>query len=266
MSNSDYLDEREDQDEQAVELSGRNAEIARRSAGYFARHPDAKRAPIYLCELPDTPGEDVFEAEILDALGDTPADTGLNRIGGSPIGVDWESWPCKDDDEDLPMHHLFTLDLASAPRLQARVGAGVRAVALFVYEPDRNEAWQPFSGDSALVLLSEQDLARGRLEDELPAGDHAFKAFGVREVEVPADIFDAAKHQGDSEPAPEIATIRDEVFRASARLGGAPLWLQGDEHAGAPFLMQFDASFVPMNLGDSGVMYVFRDTAFWQCY
>jgi hypothetical protein len=40
--------------------------------------------------------------------------------------------------------------------------------------------------------------------------------------------------------------------------------MQGDEYEG-PLLVQFDESLVPMNLGDAGVMYVFPDTAFWQC-
>ncbi len=39
-----------------------------------------------------------------------------------------------------------------------------------------------------------------------------------------------------------------------------------EEHVGypvdSPFLMQFDTSFCPVDLGDAGIMYVFRDTAF----
>ena len=263
MSDSDNFDEYEDE---AIELSGRNADIARLSASYFARHPNAKRVPIYLCQFPDEPSDDVFDAAIQDALEDATEDTGLNRIGGSPTGVDWENWPCKDDEEDLPMHHLFTLDMASVPRLQARVGAEVRAVSVFVYEPDLNEAWQPFSGDSAVVLLNAQDIAKGRLEGELPAGEHAFKTFGVQEVEVPADIFYDADREWEVEHDPEIDAIRAEVYSAPARLGGEPIWLQGNEHSGSPFLMQFDEGFVPINLGDAGVMYVFQYTAFWQCY
>lgn len=30
--------------------------------------------------------------------------------------------------------------------------------------------------------------------------------------------------------------------------------------------MQFDEGFVDVNLGDMGVMYVFEDSAFWQCH
>lgn len=30
--------------------------------------------------------------------------------------------------------------------------------------------------------------------------------------------------------------------------------------------MQFDESFVDINLGDMGIMYVFADGGFWQCH
>lgn len=46
---------------------------------------------------------------------------------------------------------------------------------------------------------------------------------------------------------------------------GPPMWLQ-DEACFGEFLMQFDEQFVYMNLGDMGIMYVFADTAFWQCH
>ena len=47
---------------------------------------------------------------------------------------------------------------------------------------------------------------------------------------------------------------------------GFPIWLQGDEDSGGEFLFQFDEALAYTNLGDSGVMYVFDDTAFWQCH
>lgn len=41
--------------------------------------------------------------------------------------------------------------------------------------------------------------------------------------------------------------------------------MQEEQHGGA-LIAQFDRSFVDINLGDMGVMYVFEDTAFWQCH
>ena len=55
------------------------------------------------------------------------------------------------------------------------------------------------------------------------------------------------------------------MYQANARVLGSPLWLQDSEHWGF-LLMQFDEGFVDINLGDSGVMYVFSDTQFWQCH
>ena len=59
--------------------------------------------------------------------------------------------------------------------------------------------------------------------------------------------------------------LRSAIYRASARAGGSPIWLQGDEHEGG-FLLQFDKEFASINLGDCGIMYVFTDTQFWQCH
>lgn len=47
--------------------------------------------------------------------------------------------------------------------------------------------------------------------------------------------------------------------------GGSAIWLQGNEYDGE-IIMQFDNCLVDMNLGDGGIMYVFKDTAFWQCH
>lgn len=76
---------------------------------------------------------------------------------------------------------------------------------------------------------------------------------------VPTDIF------GWEAPNEALKAIRQQLFNC-AYLGGQPLWLQSDEHH-APFIGQFDEQLAPdLNLGDSGVMYLFEDTAFWQCY
>ncbi|MBA3545927.1 MAG: hypothetical protein H0T76_05560 [Nannocystis sp.] len=56
------------------------------------------------------------------------------------------------------------------------------------------------------------------------------------------------------------------IYGASARAGGSPIWLQGEEHDDGGFLLQFDESFANVNLGDCGVMYAFTDTQFWQCH
>lgn len=77
-----------------------------------------------------------------------------------------------------------------------------------------------------------------------------------------AQSFEAVRVNVPSE-AWRGGPVQDGVRRLGARALGAPLWLQGDEYDGE-FVMQFDESFLDINLGDSGIMYVFADTAFWQ--
>ncbi len=222
--------------------------IARLSKAYFNAHSDAKRTTIY----------------VLERLDDAGADTDLNRIGGRPFGVDADTWPCKDDDADQPMEHMFTLDMNSVPQLQSRVGDDVRAVALYVYQPDYNEAWTPYNSDTTVMMLTEDDLSDGPFDGELPTGDDSPRAFSVQAVEVPVEAF--VEMGWDEERDADLEAIRNAVYRCRAYVGGEAIWLQSDESAGFNFLMQFDEGFVHMNLGDCGVMYVYPDTAFWQCY
>jgi hypothetical protein len=122
---------------------------------------------------------------------------------------------------------------------------------------DLNGASQPGTEESALVVLSAADLAAAGGEDE---GETAPpRAIRVVRVEVPV----AAPAGASDGP---LADIQRLVYRLGARALGSPLWLQSDEDPGSDFLLQFDESFVDVNLGDAGVMYVFVSTAFWQCH
>lgn len=178
----------------------------------------------------------------------------LNRIGGAAPGVDAARWPAKDGE---PMTHLFTMDLTSMPELRRLVacddGGVPRAVSVFCASPDMNGAYEPYSGETAVVVSSEAQLAAGGAPPE--AGDlMAPQRFEVVAANVPPTVW--RSRSGD---------LRDEIYRLSGRALGEPLWLQSPQHHGA-LLCQFDEGFVSMNLGDTGIMYVFADTAFWQCH
>lgn len=167
----------------------------------------------------------------------------LNVIGGPAPGVGAERWPMRDDE---PMAHLFTLDLVTMPRLAERYDA--RSISVFCHQPDYNEAWEPGNDWTAVVFSTQAEIdAATAPPDEVPSAPEGF--FEV--VTVRADLTDS--------------NVRSEIYKAPARVMGDPIWLQGEEHWG-DFVMQFDEAFSHMNLGDSGVMYVFGDTAFWQCY
>ncbi|MEZ4310153.1 MAG: hypothetical protein R3F14_19095 [Polyangiaceae bacterium] len=177
----------------------------------------------------------------------------LNRIGGAAPGVDASRWPKRGDE---PMTHLFTMDLDTMPELRARVsaddGGEARAISVFCANPDNNEAYSSDNGETAVLVSSRAQIAAPASppEDVESMSEARFEAVAVQ---VRPHVWE---HRTD---------LRTEIYRASARVLGEPIWLQSPEHDG-DLLCQFDDSFVHMNLGDSGVMYVFSDTAFWQCH
>lgn len=201
-----------------------------------------------------------------------PAD--INRVGGRPIGFDAASWPRR---EGAPMHHVLTIDLREHPTFGP---PGVRALALFISSPDQHEAYAARNDHTRVVLLSDADLQRG--EPPWPpelAGTDTLAPGALR--------FESA------------ATLtREEIYRHSFA-GAFPIWLQGDEsedYGGGDddyddegsdeyddgdgdgddvprpdpprhFVLQFDESLIPgINLGDLGIMYVFAETAWFQCH
>lgn len=208
----------------------------------------------YLKQQPDAPRKTVYwlERDEQNALNN---DT-LARIGGAPIGVNDNSFPRR---EGKRMEHIFTLDLRLLPALADELPADAKAVSLFVANPDENNAYKPFNDWSKVVLLSEQDLTLGLYQ--APDYQPYTSAFAilVAAIEIPTEAFDAnANHD-------LLKGIKDAIFNAPAYVLGSPIWLQDPEHTGT-FIAQFDKKFANINLGDMGVMYLFADTAFWQCY
>lgn len=232
-------------------------EIERLASEIFAERPDVERTTIYL----------------LERAGE-PADPGeLNRVGAPPPNLPREEWPHRDGDDASPMEHMVTIDLESMPTLAERVRPDVRAVSVFVFNPEYNEAWSPFSSDAEVLQWTSDQLERGddpteeRSEREGNAGDEdEAERLEITAVDVPNGVFDNPYALEPEERDPTVEQLRDSVYQAPARAGGAPIWLQEDQAPSPHFLFQFDEEFIPMNLGDMGVMYVFAETAFWQCH
>jgi BRCA1-like protein len=193
---------------------------------------------------------------LLRAVDDCPTDAGLNRIGGLPPGIPEERWPRHDG---AAMTHLFTLDVASMRGLRRRF-ADIRTISLFVARPHRNEAHSPDNDWSAVHLVAAKDARRGELPppEDVDLRDLAW--FEPVAIEIPADLLDpSARPDGD------LRRLRRAIDAAPARVLGPPRWIEAPEHPG-DLLMQFDARFVDVDLGDAGTMYLFEDTAFWQCH
>lgn len=222
--------------------------LARLSQAYFEAYGASRaRETIYLLTRQD----------------EAPA--GLSKVGGLPVGVTRKSWPKRRG--KTPMTHLWTLDLAELPKLRARLGDGsARLLQLFVEDPDDNEAYSPYNEQTRVVLVGEEALEAGEPEgdwvDELEAQEA--RGVAIHEVEVPSGAFSVG-YDDEGDEAVALRDIRSAIYRTSCRALGEPLWLQGEEEGGG-FLLQFDEGFADVNLGDCGVMYVFDDTAFWQCH
>lgn len=167
----------------------------------------------------------------------------VSRVGGPGFDLA-DQQPSLDG---LPMSHVLTLDLRELPELQ-ELWPEKRALAVYVSEPG-GTAWDP---DSAVVTLTDEDVARG--EAAVDAVQLPLKGVRATRVEVPQPTFASP-------------TLHPKLLRAilalPARVGGQPSWLQQDLGSEG-FLMQFDARFVPINLGDGGLMYVFEHGAFSQ--
>lgn len=189
----------------------------------------------------------------LRKLEKAPAKATFNRTGGKPPGVGAEAWPLCDDE---PMVHLFTLDLETTPELKNPKG-DTRTISFFCFSPGHNEAWEPGNDQTALLKATgEQASAVDAPPDEAEIREEGY--FEPVRIEVPSDVWNAKSGV--------LEELRGAIYQLGARVLGQPLWLQGDDGGGAGFVMQFDESFVDINLGDMGIMYVYTDGGFWQCH
>lgn len=173
----------------------------------------------------------------------------LNRVCGDLAGLAQERWPRH---RGKRMEHVFTVDLNELPEVRARAGlaAEARDLALFVSSRSDNRAYSPSTQETALIPLSEAELAHGHGEEG--------GSFVVHALDVPSAVF----RRGPRGPLGELLVALRQL---PALALGPPFWIQEEAHSG-DLLLQFGSSFAPMNLGDSGSMYVFPDAAFWQAY
>ncbi|PKQ70742.1 toxin-antitoxin system YwqK family antitoxin [Raineya orbicola] len=195
---------------------------------------------------PNEPSTTIYYLEPLH--NQKPEVNYLNYVGGkAPISDDLIPKVGK-----KKMEHIFTLDIRTVPLLAERLPKDTAALSFFVLNPDNNHAYQPFNKSTKTLFLKESDI----LKPESLADSYTFS---IKELKVPKEIF-------RYECSQEAQEIRKKVYQASCYVLGEPMWVQGEEHEEGNFLLQFDENFAPVNLGDNGLMYVFEDTAFWQCY
>ncbi|MEM9998890.1 MAG: hypothetical protein AAF809_14405 [Bacteroidota bacterium] len=188
----------------------------------------------------------------------TPPTSTLHRIGGALSAERaWPTW------KGVPKTHLLTVDLAQTPSLRIGPLADVRAFSLFVSDPEANRAYEPHTEETTVWLLRSDEI---RNEDALQvpqATPASSSSFDLVPVEVPARVFeDDALDFIDEDDV--LVRLWGALASVPGYIGGGPTWIQHPEHKGT-FLGQFSDELIDMNLGDAGVMYIFADTAFWQC-
>jgi hypothetical protein len=204
------------------------------------------RAIAFAARVTGDDAETVFALRVID---EPPRS--FERVGGLPPGIGADAWPHHEDD---PMVHLFTLEF-----LDPATSLVANTLSVFCARPDLNYANEPRTDWSAVVYQTAAEAARPSVApDDVTV--MAVKRIERVPISVPAAVWSARS-------GPE-GRLRDALYQLPARLGGRPQWLQSpdDEANEDDFILQFDADFIPMNLGDSGVMYVFAETAFWQCH
>lgn len=194
---------------------------------------------------------------LLEAVDEPVPPSSVARRGGNPIGISRENWPLF---KNRPMEHLITLDLEAMPALKTDILVNARAVALFVSDRMDNQAFEPGTQETMIISLLQDDIDNGEPSFILRKNEEQASAYNIIPVLVPEAVFD---NSGEYEEDHPLEKLKNAIFSKSYA-AGRPLWLQREEHDGH-FLFQFDESLIDLNLGDEGVMYVFTDTAFWQC-
>jgi hypothetical protein len=206
-----------------------------------------------------------------------------NQIGGVPVGVVAERWPKMRDvkalhslleeagesyeAEDARLEYVCTWDLR--PLELSGLAEGVVAVAFFISCAEFHQAWQPGSEDVVLLFLTDEDMKKGPCSKPPPlrCQTQETRWFSWVSIELPVSVL--AVGEGDEDSAEK--QLLSAIWRLPFKVLPSPLWLQDKEkdvtdEAVNGFLFQFTEEFVPINLGDMGEMYVYRDTAFFQCY
>ena len=208
-----------------------------------------------------------------------------------------DSKSAEEDQEKPLLKHVFSIDLRTIPKIKNAFKDNINTLSFFISSLWDNEAYEPGNGETYVMLheVTEGEFLPEELKDDEELEDLTETYFDFVELEIPEvlmwsyddwanieiedyDPESSAEHkliidtynirenydveEWDKFP---VTAMRDKVFNLPAYVGGSPIWLQSAEYTGF-FIMQFSEAFVDINLGDSGEMYVFADTAFWQCY
>ena len=202
----------------------------------------------------------------------------ITKFGGQPVWIDAPQWPLSRETGN-PMRFIAQIKLDDVPNLSTPA----RMAYLFMTEEEDGEfvdgTYEPDDGENAIILQPGQTSTPTIADAEGPT---LFRMDGTRRepcefaVELnEADDVEFVAEELEVDLA-EIETENDTLGFNENKLGGTPIFLQGDFFPfgdGSQFLLQLDSCSVPffVNFGDSGVGYAFLNEAgteakfFWDC-
>lgn len=195
------------------------------------------------------------------------------------------------------MKHVFSIDLHTIPKIKQAFKDGVDTLSFFISSLEYNNAYFPKNGETEVMLhgVTEGEFLHPKLKKDKELKSLKTVYFDFIELQIPELVFwtfedwnnaEVLEHKPDTAQnrlindylefrktaktpgafnKHPVSAINGLMLNLPAYIGGSPVWLQGDDYLGF-FIMQFYQAFVDISMGDSGIMYVFADTAFWQGY
>lgn len=203
-------------------------------------------------------------AERVYLLLDSEKETDNNVIGGYPVGMNAQTHP-KEDDQYLTF--LFHLSFDTFPELKEQFPYKHTGVNIFM------DTWNEI-GSASLYSVESNTTNPGDYDYE-PLEESAF--FNAPSIIVPSITFkdlengfeegiEEIREALEDDQIKALRNIRRAIYNLPGHVIGKPIWLQEADRGNEDFILQFSESLAPVNLGDSGIMYVFRDGGHWQCY
>src|SRR5690349_6707471 len=181
---------------------------------------------VALAEACNLPGDELIRIHLIKERKKAYPPGSIRRAGGRPIGVDENTRPRR---RGQFMQHLLTIDLDEVPQVRVLAGlADARALAVFISDADDNHAWSPATDETAVLALTEHDLARGEWGGP-DVADPSARSFDLYPVDVPARAF--ATGLDEDSPDRKLWKLHVELM-SSGRVGGPGLHWSGDTNTG----------------------------------
>lgn len=210
-----------------------------------------------------------MKKQLIDFVrAEEPITEAVTKFGGAPVWIAAPQWPLSRETGE-PMHFIGQISID--PQLFG--GEPGRMAYLFMTDDeDVDSTWDSAGGENALIIQPSPDdlhvetapLREGSsLFETLP--DDVSGLLTESPCEFSVRLSEPLEDQGPSS--------KEHSF--DNQIGGAPVWMQGDETPGEGYrlLLQLDSVRLPfwVNFGDAGVGYAFLspDGAsglfLWQC-